>query len=81
MPFEEDDDETINDDMEENPIIKEVDCHFNSRSRVKECLVSVLQIGMLCSATSPHERLPTNDVVNKMRAIRDAFISRTEACQ
>jgi hypothetical protein len=28
----------------------------------------------LCTATSPHERLPANDVVNKLRAIRDTCI-------
>jgi serine/threonine protein kinase len=62
MPFEEDvDDETNNDDNQESAIIK-------------DCLVSVLQIGLLCSATSPHERMPTNDVVNKLSAIRDAFL-------
>jgi serine/threonine protein kinase len=72
MPFEEGeedvDDETNNDDIE-------VDDHFVAGSRVKDCLVSVLQIGLLCSETSPHERLPTNDVVNKLGAIRDACIS------
>jgi serine/threonine protein kinase len=75
MPFEEneDDDETNNVDIEESTIIEEVDHHFNTRSRVVDCLISVLQIGLLCSVTSPHERLPTNDVVNKMKAIRDAF--------
>jgi serine/threonine protein kinase len=81
MPFEEnedDDDETNNVDIEESAIIEEVDHHFNTRSRVVDCLISVLQIGLLCSATSPHERLPTNDVVNKMKAIRDAF-SRSPA--
>ncbi|XP_062165957.1 probable LRR receptor-like serine/threonine-protein kinase At3g47570 [Alnus glutinosa] len=78
MPFEEGeedaDDETNNDDIEEDAIIEEVDRHFNGRNRVKDCLVSVLQIGLLCSATSPQERLPANDVVNKLRAIRDAYI-------
>jgi hypothetical protein len=77
MPFEEseeDDDETNNDDIEEGAIIEEVDRHLNARSKVENCLVSVLQIGLLCSATSPHERLPANDVVNKLRAIRDACI-------
>jgi serine/threonine protein kinase len=81
MPFEEneeDDDETNNVDIEESAIIEEVDHHFNTRSRVVDCLISVLQIGLLCSATSPHERLPTNDVVNKMKAVRDAF-SRSPA--
>ncbi|KAE8099228.1 hypothetical protein FH972_017225 [Carpinus fangiana] len=74
MPFDEDDDETNNDDIDENAIIKEVDRHFNASCKVEECLVSVLQIGLLCCATSPHERLPTNVVVNKLRAVRDAFI-------
>jgi serine/threonine protein kinase len=62
MPFEEDvdDDETNN---------EQFDPHFNAGSRVEDCLVSVLQIGLLCSATSPHERLPANDVVNKLKAI------------
>jgi serine/threonine protein kinase len=81
MPFEEnedDDDETNNVDIEESAIIEEVDHHFNTRSRVVDCLISVLQIGLLCSTTSPHERLPTNDVVNKMKAVRDAF-SRSPA--
>ncbi|XP_059458364.1 putative receptor-like protein kinase At3g47110 [Corylus avellana] len=75
MPFEEneDDDETNNVDIEESAIIEEVDHHFNTRSRVVHCLISVLQIGLLCFATSPHECLPTNDVVNKMRAITDTF--------
>jgi serine/threonine protein kinase len=78
MPFEESEEdsdyETNNDDIEEGAIIEEVDRHFNARSKVEDCLVSVLQIGLLCSATSPHERLPTTDVVNKLRAIRDACI-------
>jgi serine/threonine protein kinase len=75
MPFEEDvDDETSNDGIEESAIIEEVDHHFHARSRVEDCLVSVLQIGLLCSATSPHERLPANDVVNKLRAIRDTCV-------
>ena len=75
MPFEEGvDEEANNDDIKESTRIEEVDRHFNARSRVEDCLVSVLQIGLLCSATSPHERLPTNDVVNKLRAIRDTCI-------
>ncbi|GLT54052.1 hypothetical protein SLA2020_272840 [Shorea laevis] len=68
------DDETNKDDIEESAIIKEVDHHFNARSRVKDCLVSVLQIGLLCSATSPHQRMPTEIVVNKLSAIRDTFL-------
>ncbi|XP_059451248.1 probable LRR receptor-like serine/threonine-protein kinase At3g47570 [Corylus avellana] len=78
MPLEEDEeaahDETNNDGIEESAIIEEVDCHFNVKSRVEDYLVSVLQIGLLCSTTSPCERMPTNDVVSKLSAIRDAFL-------
>jgi serine/threonine protein kinase len=78
MPFEEDEeaahDETNKDGIEESAIVEEVDCHFNAESRVEDYLVSVLQIGLLCSTTSPREQMPTNDVVSKLSAIRDAFL-------
>jgi serine/threonine protein kinase len=78
MPFEEDEeaahDETNNNGIEESEIIEEVDRHFNAKSKVEDYLVSVLQIGLLCSTTSPRERMPTNDVVSKLSAIRDAFL-------
>jgi hypothetical protein len=66
MPFEEDaDDETNKDDIEESTIIEEVDRHFNAKSRMGDCLVSMLQIGLLCYATSPWKRIPINIVINK----------------
>ncbi|XP_059446576.1 putative receptor-like protein kinase At3g47110 [Corylus avellana] len=72
IPFEEDaDDETNTNGIE---VIKEVDRHFNAKCKVEECLVSVSQVGLLCCATSPYERLPTNDVVNKLRTIRDTCV-------
>jgi serine/threonine protein kinase len=78
MPLEEDEeaahDETNNDGIEESAIIEEVDHHFNAESGVEDYLVSVLQIGLLCSSTSSRERMPTNDVVSKLSAIRDAFL-------
>ena len=79
MPFEEDeegahDHETNKDGIEESAIIEEVDRHFNAESKVEDYLVSVLQIGLLCSTTSPRERMPTNDTVSKLCSIRDAFL-------
>ena len=55
MPFEEDeaDEETNNVDIVESAIVKDIDHHFNAGSKVKDCLLAVLQIGLLCS---------TNDV-------------------
>ena len=71
--FFEEDEEDANDDIEERQIIEE-DPHVNVSSRIKECLISVFQIGLLCSKKSPDERIPTNVVVNEMNAIRDKFL-------
>ena len=71
--FFEDDEEDANDEIEERQIIEE-DPHVNVSSRIKECLISVFQIGLLCSKISPDERIPTNVVVNEMNAIRDKFL-------
>ena len=78
--FFEEDEEDVDDDVEEKQIIEE-DFNVNVNSRIKDCLISVFQIGLLCSKTSPDERIPTNVVVNEMKAIRDKFLkhrSKTE---
>ena len=71
--FFEEDEEDVDDDIEEKQIIEE-DFNVNVNSRIKDCLISVFQIGLLCSKTSPNERIPTNVVVNEMKAIRDKFL-------
>ena len=71
--FFEEDEEDVDDDIEEKQIIEE-DLNVNVNSRIKDCLISVFQIGLLCSKTSPDERIPTNVVVNEMKAIRDKFL-------
>ena len=67
------DEEDANDDIEERTIMEE-DPHVNNRSRIKECLISVFEIGLSCSKTSPDERMPANVVVNEINAIRDTFL-------
>ena len=57
--FFEEDEENANDDIEERQIIEE-DPYVNVSSRIKECLISVFEIGLSCSTTSPDERMPTN---------------------
>ena len=71
--FFEEDEEDVDYDVEEKQIIEE-DFNVNVNSRIKDCLISVFQIGLLCSKTSPDERIPTNVVVNEMKAIRDKFL-------
>ncbi|CAL4968957.1 unnamed protein product [Urochloa decumbens] len=43
-----------------------------TRSRVQECLVSVISIGISCSKQQPRERMPIQDAAMEMHAIRDA---------
>ena len=77
MFFEEDeedvDDERNEDDIEDRAITEE-EPHLNVSSNIKHCLISVFEIGLSCSTTSPDERMPANVVVNEMNAIRDTYL-------
>ncbi|WVZ75130.1 hypothetical protein U9M48_023217 [Paspalum notatum var. saurae] len=42
------------------------------RSKVQECLVSVIRLGISCSRQQPKERMPIQDAAMEMHAIRDA---------
>ena len=44
-----------------------------TRSRVQECLVSVIRIGILCSKQQPRERMPIRDAAMEMHAIRSRY--------
>ena len=46
--FFEEDEEDVDDDVEEKQIIEE-DFNVNVNSKIKDCLISVFQIGLLCS--------------------------------
>ncbi|XP_077217118.1 LRR receptor-like serine/threonine-protein kinase EFR [Tasmannia lanceolata] len=46
----------------------------NERSRIHNCLVSVVRIGVLCSNESPRERMDMSDVVEEMHAIRELYL-------
>ncbi|XP_050143820.1 probable LRR receptor-like serine/threonine-protein kinase At3g47570 isoform X2 [Malus sylvestris] len=43
--------------------------------RLVECSVSVMQIGLSCSATSPSKRMLMDAVVNKLKTIRDSYLN------
>jgi len=43
-------------------------------TRTRECLLAVIQLGVLCSKQLPTERLSMNDAATKMHAIRDKYI-------
>ncbi|XP_058099635.1 putative receptor-like protein kinase At3g47110 isoform X2 [Magnolia sinica] len=44
------------------------------RSKMHDCLVSIVRIGVACSAESPRERMEMRDVVMEMNALRDLFL-------
>uniref|UniRef100_A0A2N9FBF8 non-specific serine/threonine protein kinase n=1 Tax=Fagus sylvatica TaxID=28930 RepID=A0A2N9FBF8_FAGSY len=75
---DDDDDERNEDDIEDRAIIEEDDPHVNVSRGVKDCLMSVFQIGLSCSTTSLDERMPANVIVNEMNLIRDTFLKFKE---
>ncbi|CAN1139563.1 Probable LRR receptor-like serine/threonine-protein kinase At3g47570 [Linum perenne] len=62
-----------------NPIddgIEETE-ELNLNESSKECLVSVLQIGVSCSTGSAGERMKTADIARKMASVRDILVAAT----
>lgn len=58
--------------------IQESDVNENLRllpgSNVKECAVSVLEIGLASSAELPKDRMNMSDITRKLNIIPDAFV-------
>ncbi|KAL6277838.1 hypothetical protein ACE6H2_021439 [Prunus campanulata] len=67
------DDERYNNDIRARTISSYQDGSPIRQTRLEECLVSVMQIGLSCSAISPSERMRMDVVVNKMKAARDSY--------
>nr|TKW13462.1 hypothetical protein SEVIR_5G102800v2 [Setaria viridis] len=49
---------------------------YNStiRSGIKNCLLSVVSLGISCSKKQPRERIPIQDAAMEMHAIRDSYL-------
>ncbi|XP_060674630.1 probable LRR receptor-like serine/threonine-protein kinase At3g47570 [Ziziphus jujuba] len=75
--FEDDEYEENETDIEEMAM-KNVNRQVNVGRRTKNCLISVMQIGLMCSRHSPGERMLMNMVVNKMQAIRESYLKMQE---
>ncbi|XP_050116001.1 probable LRR receptor-like serine/threonine-protein kinase At3g47570 [Malus sylvestris] len=69
-----DDDDRCGNDAQERPFTRYLEQNPVQGRRLEECLVSVMQLGLACSATTPGERMLMNVVVNKMKTIRDSYI-------
>ncbi|KAL6626755.1 hypothetical protein ACP70R_030481 [Stipagrostis hirtigluma subsp. patula] len=46
----------------------------STRSRIQNCLVSVIFLGISCSKKQPRERIPIQDAAVEMHAIRDSYL-------
>lgn len=75
---EDNDDDKYSNDIKERPKAGHKDIGQVNARGLEECLVSVRQVGLLCSAISPKERILMNVVVNKMNAIRDSYLKLTK---
>ncbi|XP_068342099.1 probable LRR receptor-like serine/threonine-protein kinase At3g47570 [Pyrus communis] len=75
---DEDDEEDDDGDgykIHERPLARYKDPGPDKAKRLEDCLYSVIQIGISCSAISPRERMLMDVVVNKMGAIRDSYLN------
>ncbi|TQD87794.1 hypothetical protein C1H46_026646 [Malus baccata] len=70
-----DKDDAYGNKIQERPTARYKDPGPDKAKRLEECLNSVIQIGISCSAISPGERMLMNVVVNKMNAIRDSYLN------
>ncbi|TQE01698.1 hypothetical protein C1H46_012642 [Malus baccata] len=70
----EDDDNRCGNETKERPFTRYLEQSPVQGRRLEECLVSVMQLGLACSAITPGERMLMNVVVNKMKTIRDSYI-------
>ncbi|KAL0388071.1 UNVERIFIED_CONTAM: putative LRR receptor-like serine/threonine-protein kinase [Sesamum radiatum] len=50
--------------------------HDKNINKIKDCLVSVLSIGVACSKELPRDRMLMTDVVRELHKIKDRYIAR-----
>ncbi|KAJ1287945.1 hypothetical protein BS78_02G049800 [Paspalum vaginatum] len=50
----------------------------STSNTLNSCLVSIVQLGLLCSSESPDTRIPMNEVVNRLNKIRTDYSSQRQ---
>ncbi|XP_058111150.1 probable LRR receptor-like serine/threonine-protein kinase At3g47570 [Magnolia sinica] len=48
--------------------------HINAGNKIRDCLILMVRIGVLCSLESPRERMEMKNVVMEMHAIKDSYL-------
>ncbi|TKY65864.1 LRR receptor serine/threonine-protein kinase [Spatholobus suberectus] len=61
-------------ECEERAIRRNYEIEDIAKGLMEDCFVSLMQIGVSCSANQPSERMPITVVVNKLHAIKNSFI-------
>ncbi|XP_058111201.1 probable LRR receptor-like serine/threonine-protein kinase At3g47570 [Magnolia sinica] len=59
--------------LEEAEVIQGNENQINTRNRMHDCLISMVKIGLLCSAKYPRKRMQMRDVVAEMHTIKDLY--------
>ncbi|KAL2242749.1 UNVERIFIED_CONTAM: putative LRR receptor-like serine/threonine-protein kinase [Sesamum indicum] len=57
-----------------DPLILQKECEMINSS-IRDCVVSILRIGVVCSRELPQDRMVIADVVNELKRIRIAFLA------
>ena len=47
----------------------------NAVNKMRECLISIIKVGLTCSKQSPAERMSMEDVAIQLRKIRDLYLA------
>lgn len=70
-------------DLEEKAILQDDEhiSQLNASTMIEGCLVSILQIGLLCSSSSPRDRMPIRIALDKIHTIKNLYLQSKEEKQ
>ncbi|KAA8534093.1 hypothetical protein F0562_031714 [Nyssa sinensis] len=59
---------------ESNEATRNTEIQIVLRAKMKECLISLVRIGVACSTESPSERMNIKDIVTELSSIKEVFL-------
>ncbi|KAL3332167.1 hypothetical protein AABB24_032655, partial [Solanum stoloniferum] len=63
-------------DLEEKAILQDDEyiSKLNTSTIIQECLISIMKIGLLCSSSSPRDRMPISIALKEIHTIKNLFL-------
>lgn len=63
-------------ELEEKAILQDDEyiSKLNTSTIIQECLVSIMKIGLLCSSSSPRDRMPISIALKEIHTIKNLFL-------